>query len=357
MICCLCLNELEYETAVALPEEDNSTKSLIKLILNYNRLKVSDSYFEATSYICLECNERLFEFHQFCLYVKKKQNAIKINRLEIILPLVNENDEYIENISNNGEDVYNDESNGCVDEQAQCENVEETNKVQSEDRKNCLKCNMCNKAFQSKIWLQHHKKRVHEQKINRLCKICNQSFYKPETLRRHIQNVHNNTYLYVCDICGKKFKSKTSHTKHILAHQGIAEPPEQCETCGKWLKNKHCLTVHRISHTAPHIEQCHLCERVCSNKISLRQHIKYVHKLDKKHKCHICRKSFKLQKELEEHSVTHTGAQPYSCSYCPKKFSAKPNMYVHIKRVHIEEWRALQRARSNDPNINLSAQN
>jgi uncharacterized Zn-finger protein len=57
---------------------------------------------------------------------------------------------------------------------------------------------------------------------------------------------------------------------------------------------------------------------------------------DKHFPCDICRKAFKLKKDLIIHTRFHTGEKPYECEICKKAFSNSSNLTEH-KRVHTGE--------------------
>lgn len=174
------------------------------------------------------------------------------------------------------------------------------------------------------------------------------SFANVHRLRRHIQSIHEDLHPHVCDICGKKFKFKPSFERHLLEHQGVVAPAMECPVCGVWLKNEHSLRLHRFTHDSTDTV-CPHCSKTCSSRTALRAHIKYAHKLTTNLQCTYCEKSFKQQRNLEEHMAIHTGLQLYNCPHCPKECRSRSNMYVHIKQRHADEWLKAKMARSHNP--------
>lgn len=152
----------------------------------------------------------------------------------------------------------------------------------------------------------------------------------------------------MCDICGKKFKFKPSFDRHLLEHQGVVAPAMECSVCGVWLKNEHSLRLHRFTHDSTDTV-CPHCGKTCSSRTALRGHIKYAHKLTTNLQCTYCEKTFKQQRNLEEHMAIHTGLQLYNCPHCPKECRSRSNMYVHIKQRHADEWLRAKMARSHNP--------
>jgi uncharacterized Zn-finger protein len=52
------------------------------------------------------------------------------------------------------------------------------------------------------------------------------------------------------------------------------------------------------------------------------------------HKCTFCAKAFLHRWMLERHLTRHTGAQPYSCTKCGRRFSLQGSASRHVKNVH-----------------------
>ncbi|XP_067637538.1 transcription factor grauzone-like [Eurosta solidaginis] len=221
--------------------------------------------------------------------------------------------------------------------------------------KEIVRCHICSKGFRSQKCLENHITK-HKDDRDYPCEICNKSFANPHRLRKHIQDIHENLKRHICDICGKTFKFKPSFERHVLEHQGIVDPPVQCDICGEWSKNKHVNRLHQFKHSQVDTE-CKYCGRKCVSRTALRGHINYMHKKKYDLQCQFCEKTFKEARNLEEHMATHTGTQLYSCPHCAKECRSKSNMYVHIKRMHVNEWIQSKVARSNDPNLKASLTN
>nr|XP_014085336.1 transcription factor grauzone [Bactrocera oleae] len=210
-------------------------------------------------------------------------------------------------------------------------------------------CHICSKVFRGQKCLDNHV-RKHGDNREYNCDICAKSFATPQRLRKHIEAIHEDIHRHICDVCGKAFKFKPSFERHVLEHQGIIEPPVQCDICGEWSKNKHVHRLHQFKHNNTDTD-CKYCGRKCRSRTALRGHINYMHKKKYDLQCSFCDKTFKESRNLEEHMATHTGAQLYSCPHCSKECRSKSNMYVHIKRMHANEWIQSKMARSNDPNL------
>ncbi|KAH8386591.1 hypothetical protein KR093_001408 [Drosophila rubida] len=209
-------------------------------------------------------------------------------------------------------------------------------------------CAKCERTFSSERRLSNHLLKHDTDQLEHSCQICDKSFANVHRLRRHIQSIHEDLHPHVCDICGKKFKFKPSFERHLLEHQGVVAPAMECPICGVWLKNEHSLRLHRFTHDSTDTV-CPHCAKTCSSRTALRAHIKYAHKLTTNLQCTYCEKSFKQQRNLEEHMAIHTGLQLYNCPHCPKECRSRSNMYVHIKQRHADEWLKAKMARSHNP--------
>ena len=53
--------------------------------------------------------------------------------------------------------------------------------------------------------------------------------------------------------------------------------------------------------------------------------------------CQYCAKQFNARWMLERHSVSHTGAQPYGCRLCDRRFAHQTSAVRHVRMLHKEE--------------------
>ncbi|XP_017074550.1 transcription factor grauzone [Drosophila eugracilis] len=222
------------------------------------------------------------------------------------------------------------------------------NKVAQIDKVLKFPCPKCERTFSSERRMANHLAKHDTDQLEHTCEICCKSFANIHRLRRHIQSIHEDLHRHVCDICGKKFKFKPSFERHLLEHQGVVAPAVECPVCGVWLKNEHSLRLHRFTHDSTDTV-CPHCGKTCTSRTALRGHVKYAHKLTTNLQCTFCEKTFKQQRNLDEHMAIHTGLQLYNCPHCPKECRSRSNMYVHIKQRHADEWLRAKMARSHNP--------
>ncbi|PIO64977.1 zinc finger, C2H2 type [Teladorsagia circumcincta] len=142
-------------------------------------------------------------------------------------------------------------------------------------------------------------------------------------------------YCYKCRYCEKTFAqygTKTVHEKS--AHLGIRN--YKCPKCDKCLSSPSALYTHKKTHGEKTF-QCEFCPKTFTLKNYLKLHVKQVHEQnERKHVCRFCGKSFAYAGSLQVHVRTHTGERPYRCSYCPKAFASQGNLQSH-ERTHTGE--------------------
>ena len=61
------------------------------------------------------------------------------------------------------------------------------------------------------------------------------------------------------------------------------------------------------------------------------------HTVDRPFTCAYCPKRFSKKCHVAPHTRTHTGEKPYGCSMCPQRFTQKSNVAPHERRRHKRE--------------------
>jgi KRAB domain-containing zinc finger protein len=98
----------------------------------------------------------------------------------------------------------------------------ETNEKQSEcsnqaqEKEKKFKCQFCSNSFTSAIYLNKHKKIIHEKRYVCQCRICNKLFIKKENLQRHIKNVHEKES-FDCGSCNRSYNNEDKLKWHMAA--------------------------------------------------------------------------------------------------------------------------------------------
>lgn len=213
--------------------------------------------------------------------------------------------------------------------------------VPADERKH--ECDTCGKRFARYTRLKYHQTlHMAEEEKQYKCDDCGTKYPNYSALTAHMRSKHSSD-IYMCEICAKTYKTKESYLMHVKSHSEKA-PKFQCSLCNQKYTTQAGVRRHMIRHQNETVP-CPHCDKLSPNKLALKAHIQFSHKLTRSHLCQICDRGFKRLISLKEHMASHTGELLYSCQFCPKKFNSNANKYSHLKKNHTDEWENEKRAK------------
>ena len=189
------------------------------------------------------------------------------------------------------------------------------------------RCDVCGKAFSGSWKLQRHR-RAHERSKEYFC-------FEDWKLQRPIRR-HDRVEAYVCDICNKHFSRKAYIESHISRHLTVhARPRHKCNVCDKDFSQKWYLNNHKLSHEGNSLYLCGICGQHSVSMSALKGHVQ-LHVNEKPHVCSLCQKSFARKGYLKRHMLIHTGEKRHVCNVCGRKFNHGTHLKTH-KLIHTGE--------------------
>jgi len=79
------------------------------------------------------------------------------------------------------------------------------------------------------------------------------------------------------------------------------------------------------------------CSKEYISKFNLKKHLHVSHLKKNLFECELCKKTFVSKQNLREHTFIHSGAKPFKCSFCGKKFRQTSQLCMH-KRGHKKKY-------------------
>ena len=194
------------------------------------------------------------------------------------------------------------------------------------------KCETCGESLDclSKSEIKKHMKTHKTTPSLSLCPICGKAVSKNSIA--HHMFTHTDKRPFPCSMCDKRFKNKMDLNYHLKIHVKAF----QCETCGAYFSHAAGLRAHRaFKHDGKYFE-CKECGKKLARSITLKKHIRLVHRKNKPFACTVCEFTSGDKKHLDQHMRIHTGEKPYQCQFCPSRFARKDNLKLHV-RTHTGE--------------------
>ncbi|CAL8129169.1 unnamed protein product [Orchesella dallaii] len=222
--------------------------------------------------------------------------------------------------------------------------VELENHIRSHVNEKPYICSLCPFSAGHSAILKKHKRRTHEDGIEKRlplkgemefeCKTCKRKFKTKNRLIKRASNecgwIH-----HACIWCDKTFKSINGLTDHLRLHTN--ERPFYCKECSEVFS---CLSKQNDpifrKHGRGKEEKCRVCHKLFYTSYKLDAH-RIVHTGEKPFSCPSCGKAFARKGDLTSHSAVHSKDRPtLSCTMCPKTFATKNYLKIHVSRAHFK---------------------
>ncbi|XP_039762151.1 zinc finger protein 99-like [Pararge aegeria] len=166
-------------------------------------------------------------------------------------------------------------------------------------------CDVCGTSFANLVFLNLHKTRSHK---TIRCEECNLNFPSRSEKRHHDTIEHDVKFVrkqrFPCPYCHERFFQENFKVQHLVEKHGLVRPEHKCPLCFKEFITRSLLN----------------------------NHVKNVHKKERKHECDVCHNAFYTKSDVLRHRVTHTGEKKFSCSLCHSAFATKDSLRRHMKR-------------------------
>lgn len=203
------------------------------------------------------------------------------------------------------------------------DNQEIANKVEIEDGKRTVQCNICKrKMTESK--LANHIRLLHVENENSSdkrkefkCEYCGKSYAVNYTYQQHLKT--HTEGRPKCPECGSTFASAFSLFRHRAKNHNLEHSftTHSCDQCDKTYFSISELKLHKQRHSSKKDFKCSKCKKAFSVKGNLRIHMR-IHAKEKLYKCDICENSFSHPYSLVSHRRIHTNDFPFKCTGCDK---------------------------------------
>lgn len=203
-------------------------------------------------------------------------------------------------------------------------------------------CQVCNKVCQNRKALYAHSL-THKEKVLYTCEICSKSFANRFNLENHKVSAHaiqveENGSIFRCRLCEKQFSSRALLFTHMKDHQKD-KIERLCETCGKSFLSMDALKAHTRTHSKqPGTFACNVdgCKKVFRSNVQLIQH-SHVHTGIKSFACQKCEKTYAKKSSLAIHEKIHSnnnGAVTFKCRHCGISYLSSVKLKEHVKNMH-----------------------
>lgn len=210
-----------------------------------------------------------------------------------------------------------------------------------------LKCPHCEFITAHQFSLTQHVNLIHLN-IRKTWKCemkdCHMEFTNRTSLNQHTFSFHNLSHIR-CPDCEQAFTNESqlqNHKESLKCHARKATDDDfeetssgvKCKLCNRNYRSKKEWITHYFNHHKFN-KVCDICNVQLSTYASLKNHKKTIHEKIKRFSCTECPKAFSAKHTLEFHLNTHSGKKPYNCKFCSFKASDRSSVSKHQKKLHV----------------------
>lgn len=105
--------------------------------------------------------------------------------------------------------------------------------------------------------------------------------------------------------------------------------PQECHVCHKILCNKAVLRQHFRTHTGERPFSCDFCPMKFTTHYGLVVH-RRLHTGEKPYVCEVCDRRFSQWASRQSHMATHSAEKPHKCPVCEKGFARRDTLQIHL---------------------------
>ena len=140
---------------------------------------------------------------------------------------------------------------------------------------------------------------------------------------------------YTCHVCKKILTSRQACVQHVRrVHRGDKKFVCDTQGCSFQCAYKNDLDRHKQLHVEERNVVCEYCAKAFTSISILKDHILYVHNKERQFVCEECGKSFKRNSLLNRHKLSHQQLRPYACGQCAAAFKRSHHLTRHMESCH-----------------------
>ncbi|CAH2062242.1 unnamed protein product, partial [Iphiclides podalirius] len=168
-------------------------------------------------------------------------------------------------------------------------------------------CDRCPKVFKTHRALKLHERVTHSRSMPHKCGYCGERFKENFNKNEHLARVHGVRAPSVkCQACERTFDTQQRWLLH-MKRDHLMLRQHKCGRCEKAFYARRELTDHMVKHTGLREFRCELCSKSYGRLKTLKEHIRRLHPDDDRFKCGQCGWTFVHAATLRKHVADKHG--------------------------------------------------